>query len=487
MFGSMEILMIIIGLAAGGGLAWQLLRGRLRETHNEVARQQAELLSLDERLRSRDRQLEELKEEISQLDLEAKKSQEQLLSEAERRAAAEEKNSRLPELENTLKHREKGAAELAAENSLLKSRISELDTRIEEERKRAAEKLTLLMEAKEQMQLEFKSLADRIFEDKGKKFTEQNKTNIDTLLSPMREQLKDFRKKVEDVYDKESKDRMSLFHEINNLKNLNQKISADAINLTRALQGQSKTQGAWGEMILERILEESGLHKGREYETQESFKAEDGRMRRPDIIVHLPDNKDVVIDSKVTLTAYERYCSAENEEERGKELRLHVVSVRSHLKQLSDKRYEDLKGLRSLDFVLMFLPIEGAFMAALDADPKLFTEAFEKNIMLVCPSTLLATLRTINNIWRYEDQNKNAQEIANRAGALYDKFVGFIESLDDVGLKIGKANEAYEKAKGQLHTGKGNLVRHTELLKVLGAKTNKSLPETLLEQVEEDN
>jgi DNA recombination protein RmuC len=287
---------------------------------------------------------------------------------------------------------------------------------------------------------------------------------------------------VEDVYDKESKDRVSLLNEIIHLKTLNERISEDAVNLTNALKGQSKTRGSWGEMILERVLEESGLQKGREYEVQTMYASEEGQRRHPDVIVHLPEGKDIVIDSKVSLTAYEKYCTAGTEETRDKRLKEHIISIRTHIKSLSEKRYEDLEGIRTLDFVLMFLPIEGAFWTAIESEQGLFNEAFDKNIMLVSPSTLLATLRIINNIWRYEDQNKNALIIAKKAGDLYDKFVGFIEALDDVGQKIDKARESYQTARNRLTDGRGNLIKRSEELRQLGVKAQKELPAELVVQ-----
>ena len=268
--------------------------------------------------------------------------------------------------------------------------------------------------------------------------------------------------------------------EIVHLKSLNERISEDAINLTNALKGQSKTRGAWGEMILERVLEESGLHKGREYEVQTMYASGEGQRRHPDVIVHLPEGKDIVIDSKVSLKAYEKYCSADTDEKREKRLKEHLFSIRTHIKTLSDKRYEELDGISTLDFVIMFLPVEGAFWAAIESEQELFNEAFDKNIMLVSPSTLLATLRIINNIWRYEDQNKNALIIAKKAGDLYDKFVGFVEALDDVGLKLDKAQDSYKMARNRLVDGKGNLVRRTEELLQLGVKAQKELPEGLV-------
>ncbi len=409
----------------------------------------------------------------------AGKTRKKLAAEAERRAVAEEKSSRVPVLEENLD-------KARQENILLQTRMSELDTRLEDERKNAGEKLVLLQEAREQLKLEFQNVANKIFEDKSQKFTEQNKENIEGVLKPMREQLVDFKKKVEDVYDKESKDRISLLTEIIHLKSLNERISEDAINLTNALKGQSKTRGSWGEMILERVLEESGLHKGREYEVQAMYASEEGQRRHPDVIIHLPEGKDIVIDSKVSLTAYEKYCSADTDEKREKRLKEHLISIRTHIKDLSEKRYEELEGITTLDFVLMFLPIEGAFWTAIESEQGLFNEAFNKNIMLVSPSTLLATLRIINNIWRYEDQNKNAMIIAKKAGDLYGKFVGFVEALDDVGQKIGKAQESYLTAHKRLAEGKGNLVRRTEELRQLGVKAQKELPAELIAQALED-
>ncbi len=410
----------------------------------------------------------------------AGKVREKLAAETERRAVAEEKSSRIPALEENLE-------ETKQKNILLQTRLSEFETRLEDERKNAAEKLALLQEARDQLKLEFQNVANRIFEDKSQKFTEQNRENIEGVLKPMREQLSDFKKKVEDVYDKESKDRISLLTEIVHLKTLNERISEDAVNLTNALKGQSKTRGAWGEMILERVLEESGLQKGREYEVQTMFASEEGQRRHPDVIVHLPEGKDIVIDSKVSLSSYEKYCSVDTEEERDRHLKEHLLSIRTHIKTLSDKRYEELEGISTLDFVIMFLPIEGAFWAAIESEQDLFNEAFDRNIMLVSPSTLLATLRIINNIWRYEDQNKNAMIIAKKAGDLYDKFVGFVEALEDVGNKIGKAQESYETARNRLAEGKGNLVRRTEELRQLGVKAQKELPEGMISQALEES
>jgi len=430
-------------------------------------------------LAGKNRQMAELKESIRKVEEDAATLRERVAAESERRAIAEEKHSRLAGLEESLDKAKQ-------EKGVLQTKVAELETRLEEERRNAEEKLVLLQEAREQLKLEFQNVANRIFEDKSQKFTEQNRENIEGVLKPMREQLSDFKKKVEDVYDKESKDRVSLLNEIVHLKSLNERISEDALNLTNALKGQSKTRGAWGEMILERVLEESGLKKGREYEVQSMYASEEGQRRHPDVIVHLPEGKDIVIDSKVSLAAYEKFCSADTEGKRDKNLKEHIISIRTHIKTLSEKRYEELDGIRTLDFVLMFLPVEGAFWTAIESEQGLFNEAFGKNIMLVSPSTLLATLRIINNIWRYEDQNRNAMIIAKKAGDLYDKFVGFVEALDDVGQKIGKAQESYQTARNRLAEGRGNLVRRSEELRQLGVKAQKDLPEALLVQALEE-
>jgi len=424
-------------------------------------------------LSGRKRQVLELQDNMKVAREDGEQLRVKLAAEAERRAVAEEKSSRLPALEEDLDRARQ-------ENTVLQARMSELETRLEDERKNAAEKLDLLEKARDQLKIEFQNVANKIFEDKSLKFTEQNRENMENVLKPMREQLSDFKKKVEDVYDKESKERVSLLTEITHLKTLNERISEDAVNLTNALKGQSKTRGSWGEMILERVLEESGLEKGREYEVQTMYTSEEGQRRHPDVIVHLPEGKEIVIDSKVSLTAYEKFCSADTEEKRQKRLKEHIISIRNHIKDLSSKRYEELEGVNTLDFVLMFLPIEGAFWTAIESEQALFNEAFDKNIMLVSPSTLLATLRIINNIWRYEDQNKNALVIAKKAGDLYDKFVGFVEALDDVGQKIGKAQESYQTARNRLSEGRGNLVRRTEELRQLGVKAQKELPEGLV-------
>lgn len=362
--------------------------------------------------------------------------------------------------------------------------ISHLKTMLAQEQQQSVEKLQLLLQAKEQMTLEFKQLAGDILEEKSKRFTESNRENLNQILQPLGERISAFEKKVHDTYETEARERHSLASEIRNLQELNARISTDAINLTRALKGENKTQGTWGEVILKSILEKSGLVEGREYEEQASLKAEDGSRSQPDIIINLPDNKHVVIDAKVSLKAYENYCSEDDEDKRAEYLRQHVLSIRNHVKNLSSKNYQNLMALNSLDFVLLFMPVEASFAVAVHKDGSLFSEAFDRNIILVGPSTLLATLRAIQNIWRYERQSQHAIEIARSAGNLYDKFVAFVEDIEDIGKKIQATQKSYDRAQNKLHTGKGNLLSRVEKLKELGVRANKKHSQHILAQTD---
>ncbi|MBN2188424.1 MAG: DNA recombination protein RmuC [Chitinispirillaceae bacterium] len=438
------ILAVLSGLCAGAALAW-MLGARMRKSACELGRAAAgeELIRAQERLAARSGEI----------------------------AAAEQ---RVKAAEQALEESRNDAIERAGENSALQATI-------EQERKNSEEKLTVLMGAREQLKAEFQNLASQILEEKSARFASQNKENLEMVLKPLRDQLVDFRKKVEDVYVNESKDRASLSAEINQLKQINQRISEDAVNLANALKGDSKTQGNWGQLALERVLEMSGLEKGREYEVQVHAHDEEGNRFLPDVIVRLPEKRDVIIDSKVSLTAYERYFSAETGEEKEAAMKAHLISLRQHITELSEKKYHDLKEVRALDFVLMFIPVEAAFITAIKEDNGLFREAFEKNIIMVCPSTLLVTLRTIANIWRYERQNQNAVKIAKQAAALHDKFVSFVDTLEEVGRALKKASDSYEEAYRHLSSGRGNLVRRAEAFKALGVRTGKSLPQALLE------
>ncbi|KAF0801968.1 hypothetical protein A6D6_04188 [Alcanivorax xiamenensis] len=348
--------------------------------------------------------------------------------------------------------------------------------RLEERLSGQQDKLRFAEESREQLRKEFELLASRIFEQRSRQFEEKNREGIHTLLQPFREQLTEFRRRVDQIHGDDARAQAALTEQLQHLKSLNQQMHQDARNLTEALRGQVKTQGNWGEMILERVLESSGLSKGREYDTQVALRAEDGGRRLPDAIVHLPEGKDVVIDAKVSLVAYERFTSTEDEEERRQARDQHLQSLRAHIKGLDIKDYSRLDGIRSLDFVLLFIPVEGAFMAAMEADPGLYTEAYERNIVLVSPTTLLVTLRTIQNIWRYEYQNRNALDIADRAGHICDQVSRISESLVDVGDKLGKAQQAWETSYKRLTEGRGNLLGQAHKLRDLGAKARRNLP-----------
>jgi DNA recombination protein RmuC len=360
-------------------------------------------------------------------------------------------------------------------------------TASEQDYKNLLEKLNTqkeeILKLQEKFSVEFKNLANEILEEKSRKFTDQNKDNLKEILNPLKEKITEFEKKVETT-NKESIDRnAALKEQIRGLKELNQKITKDAENLTRALKGESKTQGNWGEFILERILEKSGLFKGREYQVQESFSTGESRLQ-PDVIINLPDDKNIIVDSKLSLVAYERYVSAEEDEVRQHHLKEHISSVRKHVKDLSDKNYQQLHNVSGLDFVLLFMPVEPAFGLAIQYDDQLFMEAYEKNIVIVSPSTLIATLRTIASIWRQEYQNRNAIEIARQSGSLYDKFKSFADDLIKVGDSIGATRKNYEQAMNKLTDGKDNLIRKTERLKELGAKASKSIDQRLLDRSE---
>ena len=340
-----------------------------------------------------------------------------------------------------------------------------------------------ILKLQEKFSMEFKNLANEILEEKSKKFTDQNKINIGEILNPLKEKISEFEKKVEET-NKESINRnAALKQELKTLSDLNQKITKDAENLTKALKGESKTQGNWGEFILESILEKSGLSKGREYMVQESFSSEDGRLQ-PDVIINLPEDKNVIIDAKLSLVAYERYMSSENESEKQGYLKEHIASVRKHIKDLSSKNYQQLYNVSGLDFVLLFMPVEPAFGLAIQYDDQLFMEAYEKNIVIVSPSTLIATLRTIASIWRQEYQNRNAIEIARQSGSLYDKFKSFTDDLIKVGDGIKTTRKNYELAMNKLTEGKDNLIRKTERIKELGAKASKAIDQRLLDRSE---
>ncbi|MGZ8227059.1 MAG: DNA recombination protein RmuC [Methylococcaceae bacterium] len=390
-------------------------------------------------------------------------------------AVAEEKLKRLQNAELHLQSAQQALIDARTKNA-------ELQIRLDEQLKQSAEKLRLLQDAEARLHVQFENLAGKIFDERSKQFAEHNKTSLDHIVAPLREQLGEFRRRIETVYDNENKDRISLREEIVSLRRDTAQMNQEALNLTRALKGDKKAQGNWGEMILEKVLEKSGLRKGIEYETQGAFRDHDNRLFKPDVIIRLPEDKDVVIDSKVSLLAYECYCSSDDEQERAKALKQHTDAVREHIKSLSGKDYASLKGIRALDFVLLFMPIESAFIAAFQADERLFSDAFEHKIIVVTPTTLLATLRTIENIWRYERQNENARAIADKAGIVYDKIRGFVDDLEKLGKQLTTVNATYDGVMNKLTQGQGNLIRQASSFVDLGVKVKKTLPKSITEQ-----
>lgn len=443
----MDILFLIVGVILGLVLGWYIAKSKFQKSEvpasdaNFVSQLQTKLALAEERFQNLKSEAEKLKQRLEDTQQENQNLQNHLT-----RTETEYKN-----LESRLAEQKK--------------EVSELNTKF------AAE---------------FKNLANEIFEEKSKKFTDQNKTNIGELLNPLKERIGEFQKKVEDT-NKESLERnASLVQQIKTLGDLNRQITKEAENLTKALKGDSKQQGNWGEVILERILEKSGLEKGREYETQVSETSEDGKIFRPDVVVRLPDSKNIIIDSKVSLTAYERFSSLELENEKTANLKLHINSIRAHVKGLSEKSYQNLYGIEGLDFVLLFIPIEPAFTLAVQHDPELFNDAYIKNIVIVSPSTLIATLRTISSIWKQEYQNKNALEIARQGGALYDKFVLFVEDLKNIGKHLESSQKVYRESMKKLYDGNGNLVRRAENIKKLGAKASKQIDQKLIDRSEGD-
>ena len=352
---------------------------------------------------------------------------------------------------------------------------------LSEQQRTHQQRLQDLQGARDELRAQFAELAGKIFDEREQRFADASHERLGQLLDPLKERIQSFEKRVEESYQSEARERFSLARELERLQQLNQRLGDEATNLTRALQGQ-KTQGNWGELILERVLEHAGLEKGREYHTQVSLKSADGERFQPDVLIQLPGDKQVVVDAKVSLTAYQLLTSAEDEGSRAIALKQHVQSLRNHLKGLSLKDYQRLEGLQSLDFVLLFVPIEAAFAAALQADPELFQEAYGRHIVIVSPTTLLATLRVIDSLWRQERQSQNAREIAERAGALYDKFAAFIQDLDEIGSRLQQLDKAYLGARNKLTDGRGNLVGRAEQLKLLGARASKRLPADWLER-----
>jgi len=444
----MDIIYLISGFVAGGLLTWLLF---YFYTKSKFPYSKEELQNIED-------QNKELEVNLKLAEGKLSGQQEELVALRTELVLEREKSQKFSNL-------------FAARTEELKNLNEKLETQKKE-----------IESIQEKFQIQFKNLANEILDEKTKKFTDQNKVNLSDILNPLKEKIVEFEKKVEQT-NKESIERNSALKEqISGLKELNQQITKEAENLTKALKGESKTQGNWGEFILESILEKSGLTKGEQYEIQVSKTNEDGRRLQPDIIVKLPEQKNIIIDSKVSLTAYEKYISAEDEHQKDVEIKNHLLSIRSHIKGLSEKNYQNIYEIGSLDFVLLFMPIEPAFGLAVQNDPELFSDAYDKNIVIVSPSTLIATLRTIASIWRQENQNRNALEIAKQGGQLYDKFKSFTDDLVKVGENLKTTKSNYDQAMNKLATGKGNLVSRADKLKELGAKATKALDQRLIDR-----
>ncbi|HHQ4774596.1 TPA: DNA recombination protein RmuC [Aeromonas veronii] len=381
--------------------------------------------------------------------------------------------------------RQQGQQKLDQQQTLLiklTARLKDAEATLRSERLAAAEKLQLQQEAEQRLSQQFENLANRIFEQNSGNFRELNQNSLDLLLTPLKEQLEGFRRQVGETHAQETAQRHSLKFELERLAELNARMTEEAAALTRALKGDSKQQGNWGEVVLARILSECGLREGHEYHTQVNIEVEKGKRYQPDVIVHLPQEKDIIIDAKVSLTAYERWYNAEDELEKAVALKEHVASVRNHIRELGRKDYQQLPGVRTLDYVLMFVAVEPAFLSAMEADPSLVRYGLDNNILLVSPTNLMVALRTIENLWRYERQNQNARQIAERAGRLYEKLRLFVEEMQQMGGSLHKAQESYDKAMGRLVNGRGNLIAQVERFRELGVEVTKSLPEPLVER-----
>ena len=384
------------------------------------------------------------------------------------------------ESQDEIKFIQREKEQLITKNTSLEEQLKNLREKLEENR-------TEIENLQEKFTKEFENLANKILDEKASKFTNQNKENIKNILEPLEKKIQSFEKKVTDSDEKRAGFQSALKTQLENLKQMNQQMSKETINLTKALKGDSKSQGNWGELVLERVLEKSGLEKDREYFVQQSFVQDGGRRLLPDVVIHLPDSKKMIIDSKVSLTAYEQYINEEDENIRGSHLKEHLNSLKRHIEQLSAKKYEDLYEIESPDFVLLFVPIETAFSVATNEDTSIYNRAFEKNIVIVTPSTLLATLRTIDTMWTNEKQQRNAIEIARQAGALYDKFNGLLQDLIAVGKRIDDSKKEYSNAMNKLVEGRGNLIVSVEKLKKMGAKAKKALPENILDRANEND
>ena len=434
------------------------------QQHTAKARMQLELS---------DQQLQQAQEHIQQLSSDKKLTEDRLFKISRNESGLREQVIHLNELAGRLREVDSLREQMQSENVSLR-------TRMEEQSKRIVEQQQFIKDSEETLRQQFHRMTEKVLEEKSQKFTKQNQENLKGLLNPLHQQMSDFQKLVNDNQAKRQSQHEVLNHQLEQLKNLNQNISQEAHNLTQALKAESKAQGNWGELVLQRVLESSGLQQGREFETEKSYKG-DGSTYRPDVVIHLPKGKDMIIDSKVSLSDYEQFVNA-SEADKPQHLTNHINSIKRHIDQLSNKNYHNLDGLQSLDYILMFVPLEAAYLEAMNAQPVLFEEAFKKNILVLSTSNLLATLKTVAALWQNEDQNKNAIEIARQAGLMYDKFVGFVDDLSEIKQRLDQADSAWHAAENKLKSGKGNLIGKTQHLKKLGARAQKLLSDQWQEE-----
>jgi DNA recombination protein RmuC len=472
---SYGVCLALAGVLAGWTLAW--FRGQQVSARQETERQL--LLQSAEQLREERQRLQQQVETCQQAQRQNELELRQLHGTL---SAAQEKLHHLDHWRNETEQLTRELRNQLEINSSQEAELREVTIRLEETRMAAEEKQRLLVNSEQRLNAQFENLANRIFENSGRRVDEQNKQSLNSLISPLREQLEGFRRQVQDGFGQEARERHTLSHEIRNLQQLNAQMAQEAINLTKALKGDNKTQGNWGEVVLSRVLEASGLREGHEYETQVTIQLEQNGRMQPDVIVRLPQGKDVVIDAKMTLVAYERYFNGDDEAQREAAISEHIAAIRGHLRQLSRKDYQQLPGLRSLDYVLMFIPVEPAFLLAIDRQPELINEALNLNIMLVSPTTLLVALRTINNLWRYEHQSRHAQRIADRAAKLYDKMRLFVDDMSSMGQSLDKAQDSYRQAMKKLSEGRGNMIAQTESFRQLGIEVKRPINPRLVEQ-----
>lgn len=478
----LSLIVLVLGLALAW-LAWSRSRAGAAEAaalERTRAEAGAELATLRERLRGIEAERGQQAAELERLRLQAQAWRDQVDALSNDKAQLGERALRVPLLEAQVAQAQPLQAQVAELSARLEAERQAAGQLLVAERQQAQEKLTLLHEAREQLSNQFKALANDILEEKSKRFAEQNQASLGTLLDPLRMRLGEFQQKVETFYHNEGKERSQLSEQVSQLMAMNQTLGEEARNLTQALKGSAKLQGNWGEMILERVLESSGLRRGHEYEVQQTFQR-DGEALRPDVVLYLPGERRLVIDAKVSLLAYEQSVRCDSDEERQAAYRRHLQSLRAHITDLSSKRYEQLPGGQGLDFVLLFVPIEPAFHAALSADDKLYVDAMEKNVLLVSPLTLLSVVRLIAQLWRQEKQRLNAKEIAERGAKLYDKLHSFVAELERLGGAIGNAQLAYERAFKLLRSGSGSAIRQAEMLRELGVRTDKRFSDAALE------